>query len=359
MICFASQWFTSPEVSSMILHTKTRRAIFARAAVLAALAFLSIAVVAPAFAQYTLTSLVTTSQDPNLVNGWGMAYATGGPFWIADEGPGKSTVYNATGGIVPLVVTVPPAVSGKGHPTGLVANSTTGFVISQNGNSGPANFIFATMDGTISGWNSSVNANSAVIAVNNHATANYTGLTIATVGANTFIYACNQAKNQIEIYDSTFTLTSTFTDTTLTGLKVYGVQAINGKIYVTFDGSAGGAVDIFSPSGKLIRLLTKNGSKGPLLAPWAVALAPSTFGTFSGDLLVGNVNNGQIHAVNPKSGKVVGVLKDTTGKVITIPGLWALLFGGGSVANNGNTNQLFFAAGTSNYKTGEFGVINP
>src|SRR5580704_16455746 len=201
-------------------------------------------------AQYTLTSLVTTTADPNLVNGWGMAYASGGPFWIADEGTGKSTVYNASGGIVPLVVTVPPAVSGKGHPTGLVANSTTGFVISQNGNSGPANFIFATMDGTISGWNSSVNANSAVIAVNNHATANYTGLTIATVGANTFIYACNQAKNQIEIYDSTFTLTSTFTDTTLTGLKVYGVQAINGKIYVTFDGSAGGAVDIFSPSGK-------------------------------------------------------------------------------------------------------------
>jgi len=38
--------------------------------------------------------------------------------------------------------------------------------------------------------------------------------------------------------------------------------------------------------------------------------------------------------------------------------LWAIEFGGGSTAN-GNTNQLFFAAGTGFYATGEFGVINP
>lgn len=311
-----------------------------------------------AFAQYTVTSLVTTSGDPNLVNGWGMAYATGGPFWISDEGTGKSTVYEASGSIVPLVVTIPAATSGAtGSPSGIVANSTAGFVVSQNGVSGASSFIFATLDGTISGWNSSVNATTAVIAVNNHATANYTGLTIATVGTKTFIYAANSAKNQIEMYNSSFHLMTTFTDSTLTGLKVYGVQAINGRIYVTFKGT-GGAVDVFSPSGKLIKLLTKNGTKGPLQEPWGVALAPSTFGTFSGDLLVGNVGNGQINAINVSSGKVAGVLKDTGGTVITIPGLWALLFGGGA-ANNGNTNQLFFAAGTSNYRTGEFGVINP
>lgn len=311
----------------------------------------------PAYAQYTVTSLVTTAQDPNLINAWGMAYATGGPFWVSDESTGKSTVYDSSGTIESLVVSIPAAAGAKGSPTGIVANSTSGFVITQNGISGPASFIFATMDGTISGWNPSVNASSAVIAINNHATANYTALTIATVAGNTFIYAANQAKNQIEIYDHNFHLTKTFSDSTLTGLKVYGVQAINGKIYVTFDGT-GAAIDVVSTAGKLIKLLTKNGSTGPLLAPWGIALAPSTFGTFSGDLLVGNVNNGQIHAVNPTTGKVAGVLKDTTGTVITIPGLWALLFGGGSSAN-GNTNQLFFAAGTSNYRTGEFGVINP
>jgi uncharacterized protein (TIGR03118 family) len=310
-----------------------------------------------AFAQYTVTSLVTTSGDPNLVNAWGMAYATGGPFWISDEGTGKSTVYDASGTIVPLVVAIPSATSGAGRPSGIVANSTSGFVVTQNGVSGASSFIFATLDGTISGWSPSVNATSAVIAVNNHSTANYTGLAIATVGTRTFIYAANSAKNQIEMYNSNFHLMTTFTDTTLTGLKVYGVQAINGRIYVTFEGT-GGAVDVFSTNGKLIKLLTQNGTTGPLLEPWGVALAPSTFGRFSGDLLVGNVGNGQINAIHLATGKIAGVLKDTTGTVIAIPGLWALLFGGGS-ASNGNTNQLFFAAGTTNYKTGEFGVINP
>jgi uncharacterized protein (TIGR03118 family) len=312
-----------------------------------------------ALGQYTLTSLVTTSADPNLVNAWGMAYASGGPFWISDNGTGKSTVYDATGSIVPLVVTIPAAAGAKGSPTGLVANSTSGFVVTQNGVSGASTFIFATGDGTISGWNASVNASSAVIAVNNHPSANYTGLTIATAGGKTFLYAANSSTNKIEIYDSNFHLTKTFGDSTLTGLTVYGVQAIKGKIYVTFKGNSGGAVDVFSTSGTLIKLLTKNGSSGPVLAPWGVALAPSNFGTFSGDLLVGNVNNGKINAINPTTGKVVGQLKDTTGKVIAIPGLWTLLFGGGSTATNGNTNQLFFAAGTNNYGTGEFGVINP
>jgi uncharacterized protein (TIGR03118 family) len=311
-------------------------------------------------AQYTLTSLVTTTADPNLVNGWGMAYASGGPFWISDEGTGKSTVYNASGGIIPLVVTVPAAkAGGKGSPTGTVANSTPGFVVTQNGVSGASDFIFATLDGTISGWSPSVNATSAVIAVNNNATANYTGLAIATVGTKTFIYAANQAKNRIEIYNSAFHLMKTFTDSALTGLKVYGVQEIGGKIYVTFSGT-GGAVDIFTPTGTLIKTLTQNGTKGPLLEPWGLAQAPAKiFGKFSGDLLVGNVGNGRINAVNLKTGKVAGTLKDASGKVIAIPGLWALLFGGGNAANNGDTDQLFFAAGTAGYATGEFGVINP
>ena len=129
-----------------------------------------------ALAQYTVTSLVTTSGDPNLINAWGMAYASGGPFWISDEATGKSTVYDASGSIVPLVVTIPAATTGAtGSPSGIVANSTSGFVVTQNGVSGASSFIFAALDGTISGWSPSVNATSAVIAVNNHPTANYTG----------------------------------------------------------------------------------------------------------------------------------------------------------------------------------------
>lgn len=309
-----------------------------------------------ALAQYTLTSLVTTTQDPHLKNGWGMAYLPTGPFWISDEATGLSTVYDANGTIVPLVVTVPSGTTGQGTPTGMVANSTTGFVITQNGKSGPAAFIFNTLDGTISGWNSSVNNASAVIAVNNSGKANYTGLAIGTAGTQTLLYAANQATNQIEVYNSSFKLLKTFTDTKLTGLTVYGVSVIKGFVIVTFSGSTTGAVDVFTSSGSLVKTLIPPTST--LKGPWGLALAPANFDTLSNTLLVGNVDDGTINGFSTKTGALVGTVKDKSGNVIAIPGLWAIEFGGGS-ASNGNTNQLFFAAGTSGYATGEFGVINP
>jgi len=309
-----------------------------------------------AVAQFTVTNLVTNVQDPNLKNAWGMAYASGGPFWIADEATGVSTVYDANGTIVPLVVTIPSATTRKASPTGLVSNSTSGFVITQNGVSGAAAFIFDTLDGTISGWSPTVNANAAVIAVNNNATANYTGLAIATVGTQTFLYAANQAKNQIEIYNSTFKLTKTFTDTTLTGLKVYGVSVLRGKVYVTFAGTGKGAVDVFSTGGKFLKTLIP--PTATLSNPWGMAIAPSNFDTFSGALLVGNVIGGRINGFNLTTGALIGPLKDKTATIIAIPGLWAIEFGGGS-SSNGNTNQLFFDAGGGTYATGTFGMIAP
>lgn len=309
-----------------------------------------------AMAQYTLQSLVTTTQDSHLKNAWGMAYLPGGPFWISDEASGFSTVYDANGTIVPLVVTIPPAATGAGTPTGLVANSTTGFVITQNGKSGPAAFIFDTLDGTISGWNSSVNNGAAVIAVNNAGKANYSGLAIGTFGTQTVLYAANEATNKIEVYNSSFKLLKTFTDTKLTGLTVYGVAVIKGFVIVTFSGATTGAVDVFTPSGTLLKTLIPPTST--LKGPWGLALAPSNFDTLSNTLLVGNVDDGTINGFSTSTGALVGTVKDKNGSVISIPGLWAIEFGGGSTAN-GNTNQLFFAAGTGFYATGEFGVINP
>lgn len=308
-----------------------------------------------ALAQYTLTSLVTTTQDPHLKNGWGMAYLPTGPFWISDEDTGFSTVYDANGTIVPLVVTIPPASTGTGSPTGMVANTTTGFVITQNGKSAPAAFIFDTLDGTISGWASSVNNGSAVIAVNNGGKANYTGLAIGKVGTQTVLYAANQATNKIEIYDSTFTLRKTFTDTKLTGMTVYGVSFIKNLVIVTFEGATTGAVDVFSPTGTLLKSIPPTSI---MQGPWGLALAPANFGPLSNTLLVANVFDGRINGFSTTTGKLVGTMKDTSGNFISIPGLWAIEFGGGTTAN-GNTNQLFFAAGTAGYATGEFGVINP
>lgn len=311
-----------------------------------------------AFAQFTQTTLVTTTQDSHLANAWGIAYTGTNPFWVSDNASGFSTVYDANGTIVPLVVTIPPAVSGTGSPTGIVANTTTGFVVKQNGKSGPASFIFDTLDGTISGWNGSVNATEAVIAVNNNKTANYQGLTIATVNGHTFLYAANTAKNQIEEYNSSFKLVKTFTDTTLTGLKVYGVQALNGKLYVTFSGSTGAAVDVFTTGGSKLKTLIKNTSTNHLKGPWGLAVAPSSWDTLSNALLVGNVDDGTINGFNISTGAFIATVKDKSGADIVNPGLWGLVFGGGN-STNGNTNQLFLTAGTGGYSTGLFAVINP
>jgi uncharacterized protein (TIGR03118 family) len=308
----------------------------------------------PANAQYAITNLVSNQkgkakhQDKGLVNAWGMSFFSGGPFWISDNVTGLSTFYTGTGTKAGQI-TVPSTVTGQ------VANGTKDFVVSQGSNSGPALFIFASFEpGTISGWNPSVNPNAAVVVVN--ASAWYTGLAIGVSNGANFLFGADNLNNKVDIYDGTFKLVGSFTDTKLTGLVVYNVQNINGKLYVTFTDNAfsKGAVDIFDTTGKLIKTFTKNAK---LKAPWGVALAPKNFGPASNALLVGNLGDGRINAFNAKTGKFMTQLKDTSSKVISIDGLWALAFGQGG-GQNGKPNQLFFTAGPTEYANGLFGVIN-
>src|SRR2546430_10025623 len=79
--------------------------------------------------------------DPDLQNGWGIAEPTSGPWWVADNGTDKSTLYNADGSKLGLVVQIV-----NGAPTGTVFNSGSGFVVrnTTSGASGPARFIFAS-----------------------------------------------------------------------------------------------------------------------------------------------------------------------------------------------------------------------
>lgn len=189
-----------------------------------------------------------------------------------------------------------------------------------------------------------------------NASAWYTGLAMGVNNGSNFLFGADNLNNKVDIYDGTFKLVGKFTDSTLTGLAVYGVQNINGKLYVTFADSAftKGAVDVVSTSGKLIKRLTKDAH---LKAPWGVALAPKNFGTASNALLVGNVSDGRINVFNAKTGKFMSQLKGTNNKVISISGLWSLAFGQGG-GMNGNPNQLFFTAGPNGYANGLFGVIN-
>jgi uncharacterized protein (TIGR03118 family) len=256
-----------------------------------------------------------------------------------------------------LEVLIPSATgAGPGQPTGIVVNGSSDFQIG----GWDSFFLFATLDGTISGWAPQTNFNDAIIVVNNSAAgASYTGLAVTNRPSGNLLYAANLAKNLVEVYDGSFNLVNTFTDPALpAGYVPFGIQDMNGLVYVAFaqaDEAPGGYIDIFQEDGTFVKTLAQG---KPLNQPWGFAVAPRNFGPLSNTLLVtNNTNSGTINAFNLENGQFVGTVKDPNGKDIVINQLWGIEFGGGS-ANNGRTNQLFFTAGPYNNLAGTFGVIN-
>ena len=319
-----------------------------------------------AVAQYVRTDLVTDQTDPQLVNGWGLTRFPGSPFWVSDNVTGFSTLYNGAGQKrAQPIVTIPPAPSSGaalGTPTGIVANGTGQFKVSANGKTGSALFIFATLDGTISGWNPSVDPTHAIIAPGQSGGgAVYTGLALGTNPNGNFLFATDNGPNsRIDVFNSDFKLVKSFTDPAIPqSFAPYAVHNINGQLWVAFGGNkaASGFVDVFDTDGNLIRHFAAN---GPLHSPWGMALAPADFGPFSNALLIANnIPKGRINAFDPSTGQFLGTLRDATGQPIVIDQVWGIFFGGDAPNNtNGAHNQLFFTAGPSNYAHGTFGVIS-
>lgn len=316
-----------------------------------------------ALAQYQLVNLVSNQfaaarhDDPLSVNAWGLVYAPGSPFWISDEGSGWSTLYDAQGNKKSLIVSIPSASgAGPGAPTGIVFNGSGEFQVE----GWTAFFLFATLDGTISGWAPQSNPNAAIIAVNNSSSgAVYTGLAITNRASGNLIYAADVVNNKVDVYDGSFTHVNSFTDTTLpAGFTPFGIRDIGGFVYVAFassSGGTGGFIDIFKEDGTFVKQLVQGAH---LNQPWGLAMAPKNFGKLSNTLLVSNnTNTGTINGFNPQTGAFVGTVRDPSGKNILIDQLWGIEFGGGA-ANDGRTNQLFFTAGPHNNVAGTFGVIN-
>jgi len=314
------------------------------------------------YAQVNLVSDVpglAARTDPNLVNPWGISRSATSPFWVSDNGAGVATLYNGAGTPLSLVVTVPPPAGGSGPatPTGQVFNSTTGFEVASGK---PAFFIFATEDGTISGWNPTVDPTHAILKVDRSSTAVYKGL--ALLGSN--LYAANFKEGRIDVFDSNFNFVGSATDASVpTGYAPFDIAHVNGTLMVTFAlqdsdkeddvaGPGNGYVSIFNPAGGTF---TRFASRGPLNSPWGLALAPADFGLFSGDLLVGNFGDGRISAFNASTGRFIAQLRGPDTNLITIPGLWALEFGNGAAA--GPANVLFFTAGINDEQHGLFGAL--
>ncbi|MBV8476060.1 MAG: TIGR03118 family protein [Acidobacteria bacterium] len=322
-----------------------------------------------ALAQYTVTYLDANQAgkaiqppDPNLVNAWGIARAPNSPYWVSDNGTGKSTLYTADGTPQGLVVEIPAASGqGPGTPSGIVFNGNNVFNVSKNGMSGPAIFIFDTQDGTISGWNPGVDLTHAVIAVDKSASGTvYTGLAIAS-DINWLYAADNSAtgpKNAVNVYDANFNHIDTFNDPAIPdGFAAYGVQVIGHEVFVTYASTSnapGGFIDTFGEFGGTPVRFASNGT---LNQPWGLALAPGNFGPLSHAILVGNNTPDGIISAFSRSGKFLGLLKSPAGSVLHIDQLWGLEFGSGN-APAGARNELFFTAGPQNYANGRFGVIH-
>ncbi len=312
--------------------------------------------------------------DTYLLNPWGIALGPTGDFWISDNATGLATLYDSAGRKLSLEVRIPTpwGVSGVATPTGQVYNGTPGFALAPGE---PAMFLFATEDGTISGWNAAVDANNAVLMVDNSAWgAIYKGLALGTSSAGNVLYAANFHAGTIDAFDANFQpiqLPGSFTDPNIpAGFAPFNVENLGGRIYVTYaeqllpakyDSQTGpgyGFVDVFDTDGNLIRRIASGdpGNVGsPLNSPWGLALAPANFGAFSNDLLVGNFGDGHISVYDPNaSDRFLGQLsRDNSGDPVVIDGLWGLTFGNGQGGTQSNT--LYFTAGTNGGTDGLFG----
>jgi uncharacterized protein (TIGR03118 family) len=305
---------------------------------------------------------VAAQTDPNLVNAWGLTSGPTTPWWVSDNGTDKSTLYRGSDGLPQALV-----VAVAGGPTGAVFNPTTGFSLPTGGK---ALFIFDSEDGKLRAWNGAQGTTAIVVADRSNADAIYKGLAIADTAAGPRLYAADFHNARVDVFDGSFgLLPGGFVDPSLpSGYAPFGIQTILDRVFVTYakqdadaeDELAGqslGFVDVFSTAGDLLGRVAQHGQ---LNAPWGLALAPSSFGRFAGDLLVGNFGDGQINAYEElPNGHFAhrGELRSAGGATISIDGLWALQFG--KAGNNGPAGTLFFTAGPEEETHGLFGSITP
>jgi uncharacterized protein (TIGR03118 family) len=330
---------------------------------------------------FSVTNLVTDDQaanpaqitDPFLKNAWGISRSSGSPFWVSDNGTGVSTLYSvnpSTNVTTKVNIGSPPGPSGgvvipppgSGTPTGQVFNSAGAGAFDGN------TFLFVSEDGTISGWKSALGTSAETLqtGLTNNV---YKGGALDTTGGHSYLLSANFRNGSIDVLKGDSgapSLGGNFTDpNTPAGYAPFNIQTIGSRIYVTYalqdasqhddvPGAGHGIVSAFDLQGNW---LGRIGSAGSLDSPWGLAIAPSSFGNFAGDLLVGNFGDGKINVFNPDpaSPAFLGQLTGSNGQPIVIDGLWGLI--AGNDGNGGSSQSIYFAAGPNDETHGLFGVI--
>jgi uncharacterized protein (TIGR03118 family) len=312
--------------------------------------------------------------DSDLKNSWGVSFIPGAtPFWISNQVTDTAPLYSAAPGgtsvsKVSLTVSIPTTASGPQGPTGQVSNTNSSSFILGDGSS--ALFIFANLNGQISAWNLGLSPITKADVEWTTPGAVYTGLAVNQT--HTMLYAANDSAGTVDVFNSSFkpTLPGSFaTPTSISGdgLVPFNVQDLAGNVYVTYAppghflqslASPGeGAVVEFSEAGAFEKIVVPAGFGEPLASPWGITFAPTSFGKFGGDLLVGNFSyiDSGIDAFNPTTGVLVGTIPIDVGTGNLPGGLWDLTFGGGG--KDGSPNVLYFTDGINHEADGLFGAI--
>jgi uncharacterized protein (TIGR03118 family) len=325
---------------------------------------------------YTQTNIISDGSvqaqhsDPTLINPWGISI--GPQFWINTAGTGMSLVEGSAGNEF-FSVTIPaanPATSGHGSPAGTVYNPDTN--VFNIPNKGSASFLFGTLDGTISAWNTAT-PQAVIVANNSTANASYTDIALVKNNTGTFLLAANFNGGTVDVFDSNFAashLAGSFADPSLpAGFKPFGIHTIGNNVYVTYAqindqgretvGAGLGYVNQFDLNGNFV---TRAIAQGNLNAPWGMALAPQGFGSLGGTLLVGNFGDGVINAYDPTNFALKGQITGSDGTPLANSGLWEIVFGagtttGGTADTAGDPNTLYFSAGINGERGGLFGSI--
>lgn len=336
---------------------------------------------------YTQSNLVSDTTglapntDANLLNPWGICFLPELPFWISDNNSGFTTLYTKTGALQGTFTIAPPhGSSNPAAPTGCAGNSTNGFPAG-----GAASvFIFDTEDGTISGWTGGA---SSVLVVDNSTNptaalgAVYKGLALLTANQGSFLLATNFRSGKVEVYDSNFhsaTLSGTFTDPNppavptgsgSPGYAPFGIHVVTinnaPMVIVTYalqdvpmhdpmNIAGSGFVDIYDQNGNFMNRVTADSH---LNSPWGAVIAPTGFGTFAGDLLIGNFGDGTINAFtfSGGAGTFVDQMKDSTGAVIVNGSLWDMVFD--ATGQTGDPKTMYVTAGLNSEMHGLFTAI--